>query len=274
MIMIPKRFKYAYDILLNPCKYEEREKYKNLIDEFNEYGIKLPRPKNELTYLEDNLYTFNNADFLKDELFLEAYKLGKSTDIGVFKEAEFHWRSHVLCWAASNAMRLKGDFIECGVNTGMFARTIMHYISFQYLSKQYYLLDTFAGLDERYSTPDEMIHSKNMGYHNQNNLFEHVCAIFNKYNNVNIIKGAIPETLSQVKSEEVCFLSIDMNCVYPEIEALEFFWNKIVNGGIIVIDDYGYPGHENQKKAHDAFAKKYNIKILSLPTCQGIIIKY
>lgn len=264
--MIPKRLKYAFDILLNPCKYEEFKKD-------NEFVINLDRSKYQLTYKQDNLYTFNNADFLNELLFKEAYNLGKETDLGVFKNADFQWRSHVLCWAATIALKLNGDFVECGVNTGMFARTIMHYIDFQNVSKKYYLLDTFSGLDEEFSTPEEMNYSNNLGYQNQKNLFDHVSSIFKPFENVTIIKGAIPKTLTQVDSQEISFLSIDMNCVYPEIEALEFFWDKIVKGGIVVLDDYGYPGHENQKKAHDEFAKKKNVKILSLPTCQGIIIK-
>jgi hypothetical protein len=240
----------------------------------DEYEIRLPLPKSKLQYAQDLLYTFNNADFLKDNFFLEAYRKGKSTDLGMFKDVEFHWRAHVLCWFASNATKIRGDFVECGVNTGMYARTIIHYTDFVNLPKTFYLLDTFCGLDEKYSSPEEMRYDKNMGYKNQKNLYEHVCSIFKPFNNVKIIKGAVPETLTQVKSEEIAFLSIDMNCVHPEIAALEFFWDKIVKGGIIILDDYGYPGHENQKKAHDDFANKHNVKILSLPTCQGVIIKY
>ena len=70
------------------------------------------------------------------------------------------------------------------------------------------------------------------------------------------------------------FLSIDMNCVQPEVDALNFFWDKMVPGGLIVLDDYGF-GNSNheQKKAHDEFATSKNVEILSLPTCQGLIIK-
>jgi O-methyltransferase len=64
-----------------------------------------------------------------------------------------------------------------------------------------------------------------------------------------------------------------MNCVIPEIEAAEFFWDKLVCGGVIVLDDYGWKGHHLQKQAFDEFAAKRGIKILSLPTGQGLIIK-
>ncbi len=44
--------------------------------------------------------------------------------------------------------------------------------------------------------------------------------------NVRIIRGAVPETLSSVDSEKIAYLSIDMNCVEPEIAAAEFFGKK------------------------------------------------
>ena len=81
------------------------------------------------------------------------------------------------------------------------------------------------------------------------------------------------DTLPQADCEKISFLSIDMNSEIPEVAALEYFWPKLVSGGIIVLDDYGYPGCLNQKLAHDKFAASKGVMVLSLPTCQGIIIK-
>jgi predicted O-methyltransferase YrrM len=64
-----------------------------------------------------------------------------------------------------------------------------------------------------------------------------------------------------------------MNCVIPEQEALKYFWPRLSKGGIVILDDYAWPGHENQKKSHDEFAFQHGIQVLSLPTGQGLIIK-
>lgn len=65
-----------------------------------------------------------------------------------------------------------------------------------------------------------------------------------------------------------------MNCVAPEVAALEYFWDKMVSGGVIIFDDYGYANSTNdQKFAHDKFARSKNVEILTLPTCQGLLIK-
>ena len=47
-----------------------------------------------------------------------------------------------------------------------------------------------------------------------------------------------------------------MNNAFAEIEAIKFFWNKIINHGIILLDDYAY-GEEfsEQKRSWDEFIK-------------------
>ncbi len=90
---------------------------------------------------------------------------------------------------------------------------------------------------------------------------------------VRIIPGAVPATLSQVEADRVAFLSIDMNNAAPEIAAAEFFWPRLSPGAPIVLDDYGWSEHAEQKQAFDEFAKRHSVVILSLPTGQGLIIK-
>ena len=98
-------------------------------------------------------------------------------------------------------------------------------------------------------------------------------ADFAAFKNVVIVPGPIPETLPQVIPEKVAFLSIDMNCTIPEREALKHFWPRLVRGGVVLLDDYGFSHHEEQKVAHDAFAASQGTTVLSLPTGQGLMIK-
>jgi hypothetical protein len=64
-----------------------------------------------------------------------------------------------------------------------------------------------------------------------------------------------------------------MNCAPPEVAAAEFFWERLVGGAIVLLDDYGFPGHEAQREALDGFAAAKQVKILCLPTGQGLIVK-
>lgn len=226
---------------------------------------------NQFSYAEDGLYTLVNASFLGAPDFNRAYAHGKALMQKSWGDYDFRWRAYTVLWAARQAMRLEGDFVECGVNTGMNARMIMDYTDFSHSTKKYYLLDTFQGMSEKYSTKAEMIRSENMGY--TQDIYDEVKKTFSNFPNAILVKGAVPETLTQVPSTKVALLHIDMNCVVPEVAALEFFWDKMVSGGFIILDDFGFPGHEDQRSAHVDFALRHGVEVLPLPTGQGIIIK-
>lgn len=229
-------------------------------------------PKSEITYSNDLLYTHHNADFINDPKFEEVYAEVKRVGGPLLENYDIQWRIHVITSLANTVKFLEGDFVDCGVNTGFCPMAVIKYTEFEKLNKKYHLFDTFQGMDPRFSSSYEMRRHEQLGYGKQDNLYEVVQRRFEDYE-VEIVKGAVPESLSRFSGNKVAYLSIDMNCVLPEVHALEFFWDKIVKGGVIVLDDYGYPGCEDQKKAHDDFARSKGVGILSLPTCQGVIIK-
>ncbi len=219
------------------------------------------------TYNADGLVTIHNADFIREPRFAAAYAAGEATQSWV--DGDVFWRAYVLCWAANRAASLPGDFVECGVYRGGYSMTVCKYVHFETLPKKFYLLDTYEGLVERYMTPDE----KARGIYNYKPSYDAVVESFRPFPNVKIIKGAVPETLSQVESDQICYLSIDMNTRDPEIAAAEYFWDKLVSGAVMVLDDYGWRKHIEQKIAFDAFAQKRGLQVLALPTGQGLIFK-
>lgn len=221
------------------------------------------------TYNEDELITGHKSDFMEDEHFMRCYNLAVAEGLAI--SDKIHWRAYVICWAASQVKKLEGDFVECGVAKGFLSRIAMEYIDFGNLPKIFYLLDTFKGLQEKYLTEKER-ETKNFGW-DYGISYKQVMNTFKSFKNVRIIKGPVPDTLPQVASLKIAYLSIDMNCVIPEIAAAEYFWNKLVSGGVIILDDYGHSGHEEQKYAFDDFARRKGIQILCLPTGQGLIIK-
>lgn len=218
------------------------------------------------TYREDGLATVHNCDFLTDEDFIGAYETALKQEVGV----DIRWRAHVTQWAGFHAKQLDGDFVECGVNRAFLSSSVMAYVDFESLkNRKFYLFDTFSGLIEELITLEDRAAHR----HHYSDCYEFVVNSFNDYSNVVIVRGAVPTTLDQVKIDRVAYLSIDMNCAMPEIAALEYFWPKMTPGGIIILDDYGFDGHIAQKKGADEFASSIGVRILSLPTGQGLLIK-
>ena len=233
----------------------------------------------EVVYDQDGLRSIHNHDFMNDPKFIHAYNQASKAES---VEKKVHWRMHTLLWTAEYAMNLgEGDFVECGVYKGFFSTGAMDYLNWNSKNKSFYLFDTFKGRDynqlneeEKISNPQEQIIQKNLkNLQSIEDVYDIAKRNFLPYKNVHIIKGTIPYSLTQAKIDKVSYLSLDLGCAYPEIEAAKYFWSKMVKGAIAIINSYSYIGYTEQKKVLDKFAKEKGISILSLPTGQGIYIK-
>jgi hypothetical protein len=228
-------------------------------------------------YDQDGLRSIHNHEFMDDPAFRKAYNRGIRAAGG--EDYQWHWRVHVGLWTAACAARLEGDFVECGVNRGFLSSVIMDYLDWNSLGKHFYLLDTFRGMDDRFVSSGD----KASGAAEKNRMHlatgfyvqgvEEVRANFSQWKNLSLIEGTIPETLPQVHAKKITYLHLDTNCSPPEIAAIEFFWERLVPGAFVLLDDYAYCGYLSQKIAMDQFAQGKGINILSLPTGQGLLVK-
>jgi hypothetical protein len=229
-----------------------------------------------MVYDQDGLKSIHNHEFCSEPEFVEAYGRGIEA-AGV--DYNWHWRVHIGLWAARTAVRLNGDFVECGVNAGFLSSAIMRDLDWDRTGKTFYLLDTFYGLEESQVSEVEIqdgIMDKNKELL-KNGFYvasaEVVKDNFSEWNNIKIIEGVIPNTLSQIASDAIAFLHIDLNCAPPEVASMKYLWGRIVVGGIVLLDDYAYNGYRHQKVEIDKFARQEGIAIASLPTGQGLIVK-
>ncbi len=181
------------------------------------------------------------------------------------------WRANVVCWAATHARQVPGDFVECGVNRGGNARMVIEYLGIDRCPEKFFLFDTFQGFVDEYLSEGER--QNVLKHHTYSDCLSDVRQTFAPFPFVKIVPGAVPDTLDQVSINRVSFLSIDMNCAAPEIAAAAHFWPLLVPGAVIVLDDYGFSSHLEQKQAFDRFAEERNVPILSLPTGQALIFK-
>ena len=228
-------------------------------------------------YLEDGLFTIHHDRFQHDPAFREAYQRGLQASHGV--DPAFSWRVHVALWAAGTSLEVPGDFVECGVNAGFMSSAIMHHQRWNSLDRRFYLIDTFNGPILDQFSPEEVeqgrlnIAQEALAAGAYVTDLARVRANYSEWPNAVVVRGAIPEILPTLDIGAVAFLHIDMNCAYPERAALEFFWNRLSHGAIVLLDDYAYFGHDQQANAMDAAARALGTSILSLPTGQGVIIK-
>jgi len=265
------------DLVANPELIDDNKSdLERWLDETKLQELEDSNLKNKSSYNQDGLSSQHNNDFMSDPVFIKAYNRGVQA---VGRDYNWHWRVHIGLWAARTAVNLDGDFVECGVNAGFLSSSIMYDLRWDSTGKTFYLLDTFNGLDSNYVSKEEVydgIMKKNDDLIKNGVYITSVDKVkmnFKEWNNINIIEGSIPDTLPLIKSDKVSFLHIDMNCAPPEIASIDYLWNSLVKGAIVLLDDYAYNGYHHQKKAMDEFAKNKGISIASLPTGQGLIIK-
>ena len=187
------------------------------------------------------------------------------------------WRCATLAWAAKRALRLPGDFVECGVFKGDMSHFLVKLFDFGNIAKQFYLYDSFCGFDlsqtsaEDYPMNDNFLNFANAVYGDEQ-IYKTVRDKFAPYANVHITKGYLPDTLQEKSPEQIAYLHIDLNAPKPEIAVLEQLFPRMVSGGVIIFDDYGWVEFIQQRKAEDRFMKERGYEILELPTGQGLVI--
>lgn len=115
--------------------------------------------------------------------------------------------------------------------------------------------DTFQGLPDQdhdqseYHAPQEFRCS-----------LEEVRNLVSGIKNIHLVSGYFPDEMGSA-SWKFCFVHLDMDFGRGIKKALEWFWPKMVDNGIVVIDDYDFVNCPNVKPVVDEFCEKNNITL-------------
>jgi hypothetical protein len=229
----------------------------------------------------DRLLTLDKTAAFRDDPRFAAAMRDVSSDTGATQYASpdgISWRLNTLVWAARNALDTPGDFVECGVYKGDMSWVITELVDLAGAKRTFYLYDTFEGFSPQYSSEDDFplapqfFHIAHRGY-SVPDLYDSVCKRFAEKSYVKVIKGVVPDIISEISPDRIAFMHIDMNSAAPEVGALELMFERVSPGGIVIFDDYGWFLHQKQKEAEDRFMADRGQEILELPTGQGLLIK-
>ncbi|MFZ4593173.1 MAG: TylF/MycF/NovP-related O-methyltransferase [Verrucomicrobiaceae bacterium] len=237
----------------------------------------LSHPWGQPSFSGDHLQTWGkNMSWMHEPAFREAYELGFNSGHSFAKNdpsLSLEWRVHVILWAAQQALHCDGDFVECGVNTGIFSLAICKHLDFAKQPRKFFLFDTYQGIPEPQMSANERDHLTAHNAACYEDCHDLALRNFAPWPNAVLIRGMVPDTLASVSISKVAYLSLDMNIAKPERAALEYFWPKLSRGAPVVLDDYGWANFAEQKATMDEFAAQQGVPICCLPTGQGILIK-
>jgi hypothetical protein len=242
--------------------------------------LDLVKPHHRSVFWGDRLLTLDkSAGFRSDPLFAQAMQqVNSSTGANQYASPDkISWRLHTLIWAASCALKVPGDFVECGVFRGDMSWVLTEMADLPSAGKKLYAYDTFVGFDRRNSSAADFPEAPELfdridDEYRAPDIYPAVLARFSAKPYVSIIKGIVPDILKSHAPEKICFLHLDMNSPAAERGALEVLFDRLSDGAIIVFDDYGWILHRKQKSAADEFMNERGCSILELPTGQGLAV--
>lgn len=153
------------------------------------------------------------------------------------------------------------NFAECGCWQGQSSYIISSLLKKNNFKNSFFIFDSFEGLSE-YNDVDR-ISKNNIVTPDQEKLrrekfksdFDHVSNLLTPFKFVKIYKNWIPKSFNNVIDYKFQFVHIDVDLYQPTYDSLEFFFPKLVNGGIIICDDYNFSNFPGAKLAWDEYFK-------------------
>lgn len=202
-----------------------------------------------------------------------------STGIDKHNVDSLLWRHWIVSYATQHTLTFSKtneyNFVECGVGDGLTAYYTLQEIHGNldiFNKSRLHLYDSWGPMKE-----DGLLESEfsSIGRYSdlkldvtKNNLKE-----FEKI--ITYHKGYIPQIFKKEPHppSSIVYLHIDLNSTSPTIDTLEYFFPKLVSGGVILFDDYGWKNHKDTKNAVDDFFKNKSGILMPLPTAQAIFFK-
>lgn len=165
---------------------------------------------------------------------------------------------------ARHTADLPGDTAECGVFMGLTSYLICQETVGR--NKTHHAFDSFEGVSQPGVFDGDYWRQGDLAAHE-----EEVRRSLSEFDSVAYHKGWIPTRFSTVADRTFAMVHVDVDLYQPTRDSLEFFWPRLVPGGIILMDDYGYATCPGARKAADDLAAQAGVHILELSSGQGVL---
>jgi O-methyltransferase len=178
---------------------------------------------------------------------------------------------------------VQGDFVECGVWRGgsmhAVARTLE---SMGVTDRELYLFDTFSGMTEPTEkdvsfggTPAaSLLARRNKGANvwaiaSLEDVREGLARLSYPSERFHLVPGPVEETIPGAAPAKIAVLRLDTDWYESTRHELEHLYDRLVPGGILIIDDYG--SWQGAKQATDEFIARLEQRPLLLRAGRGRI---
>ena len=164
---------------------------------------------------------------------------------------------------ASGVRNLEGDFAEVGVYAGSTAKTICTAKG----EKRFHICDTFTGLPQPTA--------EDRGAEEEGRFswgLESIRAYLHAYPNLEYHEGVCPHSIEgKLDDTRFCFVHLDVDLYSSTRQCLEYFFPRVVPGGVLISHDYSLL--RGVRQAFTEFTADRAEQVIELPTTQCMLIK-
>jgi hypothetical protein len=215
---------------------------------------------NHIFYADDCFVVYRNLGFLKDPDFQEALAAAEVDSVLLGRV----WRIWLLAWSMQCRWQSEGLLLDCGTYNGRAFQVALHYSKTRLGDRK----DAIVACDLFEDPPDEA-RKKDHGP----NLREKVAKQLGQYGQVQVIQGALPQSLMHAVGSPITWCQIDLNSALADSETFRCVLPKLADGAMVIFDDYGFSRYEETQMELDEIALKLtNSRIMELPTGQGLYV--
>jgi O-methyltransferase len=197
---------------------------------------------------------------------------GDATFLSLYEPAHQHTLASAdRCWVlysvARQAMPRGGEVWECGVYRGGTALLLRMLRDRVAPGAQVRLFDSFAGMPD--TLPDKDTHCR--GDFADTSVAGVQAVVGTEQTAYH--PGFVPATFAGLESSSLAFAHVDLDIYEGILESCRFIYPRLVQGGAMVFDDYGFPSCPGARLAVDEFFADLPEVPLVLPTGQAVVHK-
>ena len=181
----------------------------------------------------------------------------------------------MLIELAKSVANVRGCTAECGVAAGTGSALICQTLEESYSDgERHYAFDSFDGLPEP-TDRDYMTNGRTSWYRGKlRHSYRRVQQRLSVFPKCQVTRGWIPECFDKnVGDERFRFVHIDVDLYEPTRASLEFFYNRLNPGGVILFDDYGFTNCPGARQAADEFFQERTNSVVEMTTGQAFVVK-
>jgi O-methyltransferase len=173
---------------------------------------------------------------------------------------------YVLYRAALGTRSLTGHVAEVGVYRGGTALLLARAFDG---AAEVHLFDTFAGMPAT-----DPRHDLHVAGDFQDTAESDVRRLLSRCRGVILHPGFFPGTATGLEDQVFRFVHVDVDIYRSVLDCAEFFYPRLVPGGVLVFDDYGWSSTTGAREAVDEFFTDRPEVPVYLPTGQALVVRH